>query len=146
MNRKKTWLKICDFFSFFVNTSNFWKSYNEHDIENFLNEWESTFNSVVGVVTPKVAFILRKKNQFRKKTTKKDFNSEGKWERNKTTAPWCKKYEWDNVVKKSGVGMKWFAKNVNIGIKKITGNFSIFSVSLWITSEKAFMSSPTKIF
>ena len=68
---------------------------------------------VVGVVTSRVAFRRRKKYQLEKKNSvifldknrKKMWNSESKWERNKTTEPWCKEYEWDDVKKiRSGEG------------------------------------------
>ena len=31
-----------------------------------------------------------------------------------------------NVVKESGVGMKWFAKYANIGVKNLLENFQFF--------------------
>ena len=59
------------------------------------------------------------------KKLKKTSNSEGKWERETKQL----RHDAKNMnEKKSEVGMKWFTKYVNIGIKKFTRKFSIFSV------------------
>ena len=70
-------------------------------LKKFLNERESTFNSAIGVVTPRGCIYTEKKEyQFGKKILvifwqklKKISNSKGKWERNKTTAPRCIEYK-----------------------------------------------------
>ena len=133
MNTKKTRLKICNFFSFLWIT--FVKAAMRHFIKKCWNEWESTFSSAVGVVNPRVAFIRRKKYQFRIKKfshflTKifKNFQFWRKMEEKLNNYTMVQGIWMRECGKKIGSRDEVVCEVCQYRYKKFTRKFSIFSV------------------